>query len=68
MTASVGFKMVEFKKQKNITVEYEFQVDETLDPDKQMYDVIIGNDLLYNMGVNILSKKRKYNGMMTRFH
>ena len=59
MTASVGFKMVEFKKQKNITVEYEFQVDETSDPDKQMYDVIIGNDLLYNMGVNILFKEKE---------
>ena len=59
MTASVGFKMVEFEKQKNITVEYEFQVDETSDPNKQMYDVIIGNDLLYNMGVNILFKEKE---------
>ena len=58
MTASVGFKMVEFEKQNNITIEYEFQVNETLDPDKQMYDVIIGNDLLYNMGVNILFKEK----------
>ena len=68
MTASVGFKMVEFEKQKNITVECEFQGDETLDPNKQMYDVIIGNDLLYNMGVNILFKEKKDSGMMTRFH
>ena len=59
MTPSVGFKMVEFEKQKNITVEYEFHVDETSDPDKQMYDVIIGNDLLYNMGVNILFKEQE---------
>ena len=59
MTASVGFKMVEFESQKDNTIEYEFQVDETSDPKKQLYDVIIGNDLLYNMGVNILFKEKQ---------
>ena len=59
MTASVGFKMVEFESQSNNTIEYQFQVDETSDPDKQLYDVIIGNDLLYNMGINILFKERQ---------
>ena len=44
--ASVGFKMMKFKSQKNNTIEYEFQVDEKLDPKKQLYDVIIRNDLL----------------------
>ena len=34
MTASVGFKMVEFESQKNNTIKYEFQVDETSDPNK----------------------------------
>ena len=59
MIASVGFKMVEFKSQKNNTIEYKFQVDERSDPRKQLYDVIIGNDLLWNMGVNILSKEQQ---------
>ena len=59
MTASVGFKMVEFESQKNNTIEYEFQVGETSDPNKQLYDVIIGNDLLYNMGVNIMFKEKQ---------
>ena len=59
MTASVGFKMVEFGTQKNNTIEYEFQVDETSDPNSQLYDVIIGSDLLWNMGVNILFKERQ---------
>ena len=49
MAASVGFKMVEFESQSNNTFECEFQVDEISDPEKQLYDVIIGNDLLYNM-------------------
>ena len=59
MTASVGVKMVEFESQKNNTIEYKFQVDERSDPRKQLYDVIIGNDLLWNMGVNILSKEQQ---------
>ena len=59
MTASLGFKMVEFKSQSNNTIEYQFQVDKTSDPDKQLYDVIIGNNLLYNMGINILFKERQ---------
>lgn len=46
MTASVGFKMMEFESQKNNTIEYEFQVDETLDLKKQLYGVIIRNNLL----------------------
>ena len=58
MTANVGFKMVEFESQSNNTIEYQFQVDKTSNPDKQLYDVIIGNDLLYKMGVNILFKER----------
>ena len=57
MTASVGFKMVEFKSQKNNTIKYEFQVDETSDPNKQLCDVIVGNDLLWNMGVIFYLKK-----------
>ena len=59
MTASMGFKMVKFESQSNNTIEYQFQVDETSNPDKQLYDVIIGNDLLYNMGINILFKERQ---------
>ena len=59
MTVSVGFKMVEFESQLNNTIECHFQVDETSDPEKQLYDVVIGNDLLYNMGINILFKERQ---------
>ena len=36
MIASMGFKMVKFKSQKNNTIEYKFQVDETSNPDKQL--------------------------------
>ena len=46
MTVSVGLKMAEFETQKDPTIKYEFQVDETTNPKKQTYDVIIGNNLL----------------------
>ena len=67
MTAIVGFKMVELESQKNNTIKYEFQVDKTSDLDKQLYDVIIRNDLLYNMGSTSYSRKDKYSEMMIKF-
>jgi hypothetical protein len=60
MTASVGFKMIEFNKHQHQTIEYEFQVDETkYSKQKQQYDMIIGNDLLWNMGINILYNEQQ---------
>ena len=69
MTTSVGFKIFEFESQSNNTIEYQFQVDENSDPEKQLYDVITGNGLLYNMGVNILFKERQvqWNGLRQVF-
>ena len=67
MTASVGFKMVAFESQPNNTIKYEFQVDETSDPEKQLYDVIIGDNLLYNMGINIMFKEKQKNGTMIKY-
>jgi len=58
MTASVGFKMIEFQQHRNQTIEYEFQVDETSNS-KQNYDMIIGNDLLWNMGINIVYNEQQ---------
>ena len=46
MTASMGYDMIEFKTQQNQTIEYLFQDNETSNPKKQIYNVIIGNDLL----------------------
>ena len=60
MTASVGFKMIEFNQHQHQTIEYEFQVDETkYSKQKQHYDMIIGNDLLWNMGINILYNEQQ---------
>ena len=51
MTASVGFKMVEFESQSNNTIEYQFQVDETSDPDKQLYDAFVSLFLFLSVKV-----------------
>ena len=59
MTASVGIKMIEFEQHKHQTIKYKFQVDETLDPNKQAYYVIIGNDLSWNLGINILFREEE---------
>ena len=59
MTANVDFKLVEFETQQNQTIEYSFHVDETSNPKKQMHDVIIRNNVLWNMGVNILFKEEQ---------
>ena len=55
----IAYEAQTILSQLNNTIEYQFQVDETSDPNKQLYAVIIGNDLLYNMGINILFKERQ---------
>ena len=51
-TASVGFRMIGFENKKQ-TVEFEFQVDSVGKSKTSSYDMIIGTDLLWNMGINI---------------
>jgi ABC-type lipoprotein release transport system permease subunit len=67
MTASVGFKMIEFQQHQNQTIEYEFQVDETSNSKQQHYDMIIGNDLLWNMGINRIQAIRVFAVRVTPF-
>ena len=51
--ASVGFRFVEFENNSDITVEHRFQVDEIHTPRQSKDDMIIGSDLLWNMGMDI---------------
>ena len=53
-TAGVGFWMVKFENNNSITVEHTFQIDERQKSSKVMYDMIIGNDLMWNMRIDIL--------------
>jgi len=61
--ASVAFRMVEFENNNNITVKHKFQVDEVNDPKKSKYDMIIGSDLLWNMGFNISYSRERVEWM-----
>ena len=49
----MGFRLVEFENNNDITIEHEFQVDEIHKSKRSKYDMIIGSDLLWNMGVDI---------------
>ena len=53
--ASVGFRLIEFEEKGKQTIEHEFQVDGTEYPKgkEPKYDMVIGNELLWNMGMVI---------------
>ena len=53
--ASVGFRLVEFEQKGKQTIEYKFQVNGTKYPEgkEPKYDMVIGNELLWNMGMVI---------------
>lgn len=60
MMASAGFKMVDFEQHKHQTVKFGIQVDKISNPQKKKaYDVKIGNDLFWNMGINIIFKEEQ---------
>lgn len=46
--------MVEFENNQPITVEHTFKIDEHQKLLKVMYDMIIGNNLMWKMGIDIL--------------
>ena len=55
--------MAEFENNNNITVEHKFHVDEVNDRKKSKYDMIIGSDLLWNMGIDISYSKERVEWM-----
>ena len=67
MTAILGIKMAEFESQKNNTIKYKFQVDEILDPYKQLYDVILEIICYITWVSTSYSRKDRYSGMMIKF-
>ena len=51
--ASMGLQFIEFEEKGKQTVEHEFSVNGTHYKHEPSYDVIIGTDLMWNMGVKI---------------
>ena len=52
--ASVGFRLLEFELNKDITMEHKFEVDSTNCSNRSCYDIIIGSDILWQTGMNIM--------------
>ena len=59
LSVSVGFRLVKFENNNDITVEHEFQVDEIHKSKRSKYDMVIGSNLLWNMGVDILYSQER---------
>ena len=52
--ASVGFRLPEFELNKDITIERKFDVDSTNCSNRSRYDMIIGSNILWQTGMNIM--------------
>jgi hypothetical protein len=63
--ALINFKMPEFHKHR--TVEYDFHVDEHTNADEALYDMIIGADLMDELGIDLLFSENvvKWEGVFT---
>ena len=56
-TASVAFRLIEFNKNKDLLINYKFQVDEVNKSKDSRYDMIIGNDILHDLGIDLMFSK-----------
>ena len=54
LRASIQFKLVEFETYKDRLIEYEVQVDEQQKRKDTSYDIIIGTDLMNDLGINLM--------------
>ena len=52
--ASVGFRLVEFNKNKDLLIKYKFQVDKINKTKDSRYNMIKGNVILYDLGIDLL--------------
>ena len=57
--ASVAFRLVEFNKNKDFSTNYKFQVDKVNKSKDSTYDMIIVNDILYDLGIDLIFSKER---------
>ena len=57
--ASVAFKLIEFNKNKDLLINYKFQVDKVNKTKDSRYDMIIGNDILHELGIDLLFSEER---------
>lgn len=58
-TANVVFRMIEFHKNKDLLINYTFQVDEVNKTKDSRYDMIVGNDILHDLGIDLMFSEEK---------
>ena len=58
-TANVAFRLIEFHKNKDLLINYTFQVDEINKTKDSRYDMIIGNDILHDLGIDLMFSEEK---------
>ena len=58
-TANVAFRLVEFNKNKDLLINYKFQVDEVNKSKDSRYDMIIGNDILHDLGIDLMFSEER---------
>ena len=58
-TANVAFRLVEFNKNKDFLINYKFQVDEVNKSKDSRYDMIIGNDILHDLGIDLMFSEER---------
>ena len=62
--ALIAFGLVEFNKNKDLWINYKFQVDEVNIQKNSKYNMIIGNDILHDLQIDLLfSEERRENWM-----
>ena len=57
--ASVAFRLIEFNKNKDLLINYKFQLDEVNKTKDSRYDMIIGKDVLHELGIDLLFSKER---------
>ena len=57
--ALISFRLVEFNKNKDLSINYKFQVDKINKTKDSRYDMIIGNDILHDLGIDLMFSKER---------
>ena len=55
----MAFRLIEFNKNKDLLINYKFQVDEVNKTKDSRYDMIISNDILHELGIDLLFSEER---------
>ena len=55
----MAFRLVEFNKNKDLLIKHKFQVDKINKTKDSKYDMIIVNDILHDLGIDLMFSKEK---------